>query len=176
MRADPLLASSVLSAPSEAEALVAFSLLREKLSEDELVQLANLRALLAELPATPFRTGESLEILERAGRYEYTGRSYRRVFDGAQGVFGVEFLGQVNTCEGIVVHTPTGRLTFGAGNVCSDESALRLLVEEAVVLDAVLEALATLGCPLDPPIYLSVDDFVGEHAGPAISAALCDLF
>ena len=162
--ADPELVASVLSARSDAEATVAFSLLRYSLSDAELVQLANLREILRLLPTGPFRTGDSLEILGRAAGYECTGRSYRRAFESSSGVFGVEFLGADHMCQGIVVHTPTGRRALGGGELSSiDKKLLPLLVEHAILLDAILEALELLGSSLVPVIYVSPDDFVEEH-------------
>jgi len=175
--ADSGLVASLLSARSDAEATVAFALLRDVLTDRELLEIANLRELLNELPTGPFRTGESLEMLERVGGYEFTGRSYRRVFDSAPGVFGVEFLGQVRDCEGIVIHTPLGRhgLTSN-GEARMDDSVLALLVEHGILLDAILEALEILGSPLDPPIYVTVDDFVAEHGAQTMREAIGDLF
>jgi hypothetical protein len=175
--ADSELVASLLAAKSDAEAAVAFALLRDMLSDRELLEIANLRELLNELPTGSFRTGESLEILERGAGYEFTGRSYRRVFDGSQGVFGVEFLGQVRDCEGIVVHTPQGRRALSpAGETRIDESLLPLLVGHRILLDAILEALGLLGSPLDPTIYVTVDDFVAEHCGGTMREAIGDLF
>lgn len=172
------LVASLLSAKSEAEATMAFTLLRDALSDRELIEMANLRELLSELPTEPFRTGESLEILERAAGYEFTGRSYRRVFEGSQGgVFGIEFLGRVRDCEGIVVHTPQGRRALGSVDEAHiDESLLPLLVEHRILLDAILEALELLGSPLDPAIYVTAEDFVAEHGASTMREAIGDLF
>jgi hypothetical protein len=175
--ADFELVSSLLSATSDAEATVAFTLLRDTLTDRELIEVANLRELLNELPTEPFRTGESLDMLERAGGYEFTGRSYRRLFDSSQGVFGIEFLGKVRDCEGIVVHTPQGRRKLAsAGATRIDESLLPLLVDHGILLDAILEALEILGSPLDPPIYVTADDFVAEHGANTMREAIGSLF
>lgn len=175
--ADSELVTALLAANSEAEATMAFALLRDALSERELIEIANLRELLIEVPTGPFRTGESLEILERAGGYEFTGRSYRRVFDSSQGVFGIEFLGEVRDCGGIVVHTPAGRCPLCAvGETRIDESVLPLLVRHGILLDAILEALELLGSPLDPTIYVTADDFVAEHGASPMREAFGDLF
>jgi hypothetical protein len=171
------LVSSLLSASSDAEATVAFTLLRDALSDRELIEIANLRELLNELPTEPFRTGESLEMLQRAGGYEFTGRSYRRLFDSSQGVFGIEFLGEVRDCEAIVVHTPQGRRRLcSAGGTRVDESLLPLLVNHGILLDAILEALELLGSPLDPPIYVTANDFLAEHGAGTMRDAIGSLF
>ena len=169
VQADPELVTAFLAARSSAEATVAYAVLRETLPDCEMLQLANLRALIGELPVGPFRTGESLDILERAAGYEFTGRSFRRIFDSRRGVFGLEFLGAVRECEGIAVHTPAGRrMLVGSEDEQIDEAILPLLVDHAILLDAILEALGLLGCPLEPSIYVSIDDFALEN--PAAGA------
>jgi hypothetical protein len=173
---DPELLASVLISRSESEATVATTLLRYSLPDPELLQIVNLRELLRVLPTAPFRAGEGLEILERAAGYEDTGRSYRRSFDSAQGVFGVEFLGEGHACRGVVIHTPNGRHKLQGGRRTSvSEELLPVLIAHAIVLDAILEALELLGTPLDPTIYLAVDDFLAEH-DRAMRSAFEDLF
>jgi len=175
--ADPELVTSLLSSRSDTEAVVAFTLLRGTISERGLLMIANLRELLEVLPIGPFRTGESLEILERAGGYENTGRSYRRVFDSSQGVFGVEFLGTANDCGGVLIHTLAGRRAFGGSDTATiDEALLALLVDHGILLDALLEALELLGSPLDPTIYVTADDFLAEHGAAAAREAFDELF
>jgi hypothetical protein len=176
-QADLDLVATLLSSRSSAEAAIAFSLLRGTISDSELVTLANLRSLVSEIPDPPFRTGESLELLERAGHYEYTGRSYRRMFESSHGVFGIEFLGENHSCDGIVVHTATSRYTLKSHHGDSvDEAQLALFVNHSILLDAVIEALKLLGCQLDPMLYVSADDFVSEHAACAATVALDELF
>jgi hypothetical protein len=176
-KADPELVASLLSAKSDSEASVAFSLLRYCISDRELVEIVNLREVLRQLPTKSFRTGESLELLQRAGGYEFTGRSYRRAFDGSGGVFGVEFLGQDHSCRAVLIHTPNGRIPL-AGNHSStvEESLLPLLVHHAILLDAILEALELLGCPLGPKIYVTADDFLAEHEADSVRETLGGLF
>ena len=176
-KADPELVSSLLSSKSDAEASVAFSLLKYSLSDRELLQIANLREVLQLLPTGPFRTGDSLELLQRAGGYEFTGRSYRRAFDSASGVFGVEFAGQDHFCRAILIHTPSGRLPL-VGSDCAtvDDSLLPLLVQHGILLDAILEALELLGCPLAPRIYVTTDDFLAEHQAESLRETLGGLF
>ena len=171
MSTDLELVAEVLASDSDAAAALAFTLLRGTLTEDHLVMLANLRTLVAEMPKTPFRTGTALDILERASNYEYTGRSYRRVFESAHGVFGLEFLGDGNLCEAIVVHTPTSRFSIGAAPFGLDEITLHVLVNHTILLDAVLEGLELLGHPLTPRIYVTSDDFLAEHLAAAAFTA-----
>jgi hypothetical protein len=175
--ADGLLIGSVLAARSDAEATAAFSLLRNDLDDSQLLAVVNVREVIHEIPAGRFRTGEGLCLLEKAAGYEPTGRSYRRVFDGAHGVFGVEFLGVAHDCEGIVMHTPQGRVLLGGdGDGTVDSRSLALLLNHTILLDAIIEALELLGYPLAPAFYVSTDDFLAEHSADTMGAAFADLF
>jgi hypothetical protein len=175
--ADSELVTSLLSSRSNTEAILAFTLLRGTISERDLHMIVNLRELLSELPAEPFRAGESLEILERGLGYENTGRSYRRAFESSQGVFGVEFLGTAKDCGGIRIHTLQGRSEFrGSASSTIDEAVVPLLVDYGTLLDALLLALEMLGMPLDPIIYVTADDFLIEHGASAARETLDELF
>jgi hypothetical protein len=175
--ADPELVAALLSSVSDADAVVSFSLLRHTIPDDELVMLANLRAVLFELPRAPFRAGEDLGLLARVDAYEDTGRSYRRLFESSHGVFGLEFMGRDKHCEGIFVHTPTCRLQLEPSGDCRlDPEMITLFVHHRILLDALLEALELLGLPLSPAIYVSVEDFLTEHGAAAASEAFSELF
>jgi hypothetical protein len=53
---------------------------------------------------------------------------------------------------------------------------IAIFVHHRIVLDALLEALALLGLPLSPMIYVSVDDFLCEHGAAAATQAFSELF
>jgi hypothetical protein len=93
------------------------------------------------------------------------------------GVFGLEFLGGDHACRGILIHTPKGRRGL-AGNdqFIIDGDLLPLLIKHAILLDAILEALALLGSPLDPVIYVTAGDFVAEHGRETMRDTLGGLF
>jgi len=171
------LASTLISAQSDTDALYALSLLRGSTSDQHLVMLANLRELLLEMPACPFRVACDLDVLARAAEYEATGRSYRRRFESNHGVFGLEFIGRGNMCDSVVVHTPASRF-----ELCSDGPheldplTLAIFCNHAIVLDAAIEALEYLGWPLAPKFYLTIDDFYSEHAAQAAGRAVEELF
>ena len=175
--ADPDLVAALLSAVSDADAVVSFTLLRTTIPDEHLLMLVNLREVLRELPEPPFRVGEDLELLTRASQYEDTGRSYRRMFEGAHGVFGIEFVGAGRQCDGIFVHTPGSRMQLKpSGEYRIDAEMISLFVNHRVLLDAILEALELLGLPLSPAIYVTVDDFIAEHGAAAASEAFDELF
>jgi len=175
--ADPALTAALLSAESDTEAVYAFSLLRGTIPDEHLLMLANLRELLSEVPQMPSWVAEDLELLQRIGGYEDTGRSYRRRFESVRGVFGLEFLGRTKLCEGIVVHTPRGRFMLtGTKDYRLDAEVIGLFVSERIMLDALLESLALLGVPMSPVIYVTPDDFLAEHGAAAAAEAFEELF
>ncbi|NTU71392.1 MAG: hypothetical protein HGB10_06200 [Coriobacteriia bacterium] len=169
--------TALLSAESDVDAIVSFSLLRGVIPDADLLMLANLREVLFELPEAPFRAGEDLELLARAGDYEDTGHSYRRRFESNHGVFGLEFAGRGKTCEGIFVHTPAARMPLGpAGSYRLEPEMIGVFAHHRIVLDALLDALELLGVSLSPVIYLSAEDFLAEHGAAAASEAIGQLF
>lgn len=175
--ADPDLVGALLSAESNTDAVIAFTLLRGTVPDADLVQLVNLREVLFALPEAPFRVGEDLSMLERGGGYESTARSFRRRFESSHGVFGLEFVGQGRQCEGIFVHTPAWRMQLApSGSYILDSEMITLFVRHHIVLDALLEALELLGTSLSPVIYVTPGDFVAEHGAAAASGAFSELF
>jgi len=174
---DPDLIETLLITRSEADAVLAYTMLRQVLPSRIVVMLANLREVIAELPDPPFRTGTGLDALEAAGGYEATGRSYRHMFESEHGVFGVEFVGAGTLCEGIVVHSGGSRIVLrGEESSTIDPSMLDVFFDHTILLDALLEALQILGYELEPPIYVTPDDFVTEHGVAAARKAIGDLF
>lgn len=176
--ADFGLVADLIGAPSNADAAIAFTLLRGQLDDRELLLLVNLRELLREIPEAPFRTGDDLSILERASGYEDSGRSYRRVFESSHGFFGIEFVGRGRQCDQIAVRTAEKRYVLAGGDepLALDEFALTLFVNHGILLDAVFEGLGLIGVPLQPKIYVTADDFLVEHGAAAAGEALAELF
>lgn len=176
-QADLELVETLLTARSDAEAALAYSLLKSSFSDRALIMLANVREVISELPDPPFVTGTGLDALEHAAEYEPTGHSYRRLFESDHGMFGIEFIGGGTLCEGIVIHTASSRLNLhGDERTVVDHTMLQVLVHHGVLLDALLEALQILGYPLDPEIYVSADDFMKEHGAAAAGHAFGELF
>jgi len=171
------LVETLLTSRSDAEAVLAYSVLRDVLPERACVMLANLREVIGLLPDGPFITGQGLDTLQTAGEYEPTGRSYRRLFESDHGIFGLEFVGGGTLCEAIIVHTATSRFALhGDVNSTMDHEMLLVFINHDVLLDAILEALQLLGHVLEPPIYVTGEDFPAEHAAAAAVRVLDDLF
>lgn len=173
---DAELVRSLLASDSEAEATIAFTLLRGVVDDTDLLMLANLREVLAELPSVPFRTGESLEILNQAAGYEDSGHSYRRLFETSAGVFGVEFAGRTHQCTEIAIHTPDARRPLRTDGGEIDQDMIELFVRHGILLDAILEALELLGCPMQPTFYVTTDDFIADHGAGAARDSMDELF
>lgn len=171
------LVEELLLSRSDADAAMAYTALRPVLPSRSLVMLANLREVIATLPAAPFQAGTGLDALTTAGGYEHTGHSYRRVFESEHGVFGLEFVGGGTMCEGVVVHTAASRFSLhGDEATVLDTDILRVFVHHEILLDAVLEALQLLGYVFEPPIYVTPDDFINEHGAKAAGRAFQELF
>jgi hypothetical protein len=175
--ADQELVAALLSAVSDADTVVSFSLLRGTIPDDDLIMLVNLREVLFELPEPPFRTGEDLALLAVGDTYEDTGRSYRRLFESGHGVFGIEFVGRGKQCEGIFIHTPACRMRLEpSGDYRLDSEMITLFVHHRIALDALLEALALLGIALSPAFYVTPEDFLAEHGAAAAAETFGELF
>ena len=160
--------ATLLTSRSRAEAVLAFSVLRETLPEDSLLFLINLRELIEELPEPPFWVAGDLALLHDVLGYEDTGRSYRMRFESDHGVFGLEFVGANTTCEAVAVHTLGQRfLLHGDSDDFLDQRFITLLLHHPDLLDRLLEAMELLGVPLSPEFYLSPEDFLAEHAASA---------
>lgn len=171
------LVETLLLSRSASDAVLAYSALRTVLPSRTLVMLANLREVIAALPETPFLAGTGLDMLVTAGGYEHTGRSYRRLFEDGDSVFGLEFLGGGTFCDGIVVHTSSSRFVLhGDPASVLDHEVLKVFVRHDTLLDRVLEALQLLGYVFEPPIYVTPDDFIAEHGAAAAGKAFNDLF
>ncbi|MDP2183027.1 MAG: hypothetical protein Q8K99_10725 [Actinomycetota bacterium] len=173
---DAELVRVLLSARSSTEANLAFILLRESMPEEPVVLLANLREMLSELPSPPFAAGTELSILERVLDYEHTGHSYRCEFESGKGFFGLEFVGDGNRVDAVVLHAPGYRTELhGRDEDMLDRGALDLLLKHDALADRLIEALHTLGLSFSPKFYLNACDYVLEN-GASIAAGLDVLF
>lgn len=166
---DAELVRILLNAKSSVEVNLALALLRQNISEDALVRLVNLREVLADVPTPPFTSGIELGVLGRTLGYERTERSWRTFVDVPDGVCGLEFIGDGNAVAGIVLHTLEGRVVLhGAADSIVSPAALEVLMRHRELADALLDALRELGMPIAPLFYLSMDDYLAEHAREGI--------
>lgn len=170
------LASTLLTAESDGEAVISYSLLRTQLPERDLVTLANLRDLIGILPAPPFCPPIGLEVLGFSG-YESTGRSMRRLFESDHGLFGIEFSGVEQLCEGVSVLTTAGRFALHRGSESTlDETMFQVFVKHELLYTSIAEAASLLGLGIAQRAYAGVDDFPSAHAAAAAGEAFGELF
>lgn len=171
------LVETLLTSRSVADAVFAYTMLCQSLPDRGPIMLANLREIISLLPEASFATGTGMDALESACGYESTPRSYRRLYYDEHGTFGLEFVGGGTLCEGIVVHTESSRFSIhGDEQATLTHDMLKVLITHESLLDSILEALQTLGLALDPPIYVTADDFIEEHRASAAKEALGGLF
>lgn len=173
---DAELVRILLSARSTAEANLAFIILRGSMPEEPVILIANLREMLSELPYPPFAAGAELSILERVLGYEATAHSYRREFESENGFFGLEFVGDGNRVDAIVLHAPGYRVELHSQDEeILDRGALDLLLKHDALTNRLVEALHTLGVSFSPKFYLSASDYVVEN-GASLAAGLDVIF
>lgn len=170
------LAGTLLTAPSDSEAMIAYSLLRHTVPDSDLVALANFRELIAIVPQAPFSPPLDLEVLGLSG-YEATGRSMRRLFESDHGVFGVEFSGVEDVCHGIDVVTFTSRFALHQdADGPLDETMLEIIVNHELLFEAVAEGVSALGLGTVDRRYSDVEEFPRLHAAAAAGEAFGELF
>ena len=149
---DPDLVRDLLLSRSMLDAAAAYTSLRGVVPDGALLMLANLREVIAEIPETPFLTGQPIEILEHVADYERCVNSYRRAYRGrTQAGFTLEFIGQGTECEAIVIEVGASRFNLaGDMEYMIDPEVLDLALEHRTLIDEILRALQTLGVALDP--------------------------
>lgn len=166
----------LLSARSAAEASLAATLLSGELPERDVVRIANIREFISELPMPPFAVSGELSLLVRALSYEPTDTGARQAFDCDGGVFGIEFTGEGNAVERIILVTAEGKVEFKAtGAEILDPAAVELLLHYEELADRLVEALQVLGVPITPRFYLNMADYVLDNAAQS-AADLMELF
>ncbi len=155
----------LLNSRSRAEANLAVTLLGDHLPERDIVHIANIRELIAELPIPPFAVPWELGMLRRILGYESSTDGVRMAFDCDGGVFGIEFLGEGNSVQRIALLTVAGRVELAsADQEILNPKAVELLFIYEELADRLVEALTVLGLTLSPRFYMSVKDYVYENA------------
>ncbi len=159
------LARVLMNSRSAAEANLALALLREQIPDAGLVEMANIRELLAAIPIPPFATGCELTMLARVLDYEVTDTGVRQAFDSDEGVFGLEFVGEGNRIDKILALTVAGRAEIiAAEDELLGDRAVEMILHYGAIADRLIEAMLVLGVQFSPRFYLSVSDYVMENA------------
>ncbi len=154
----------LVNSRSAVEASLAVVMLRDRMSERDLVSLCNLRELIAVLPAVPFTAPSELSALERMLGYERIGASFSLVVRRERALWGLEFVGDGNRVDSIVLHAENVRIPLAIhdGDFI-DPAAIDALLADEVLGTALVDALHALGVDISPKFYMSVTDYVLEN-------------
>lgn len=166
----------LLNATSPAEAALALRVLGTSVPNKALVAACNLREVLASLPTTPFAMPVDPETFEKTGGLTRSG--------GGSFVKEVDELGRLNilTAGNLVLDIvvrgdakpvyifPTPRTTDYI-----TVTALDRFIESDTMFTIVTDVIKAMGIALNPPFYLSTEDFQLEHARDTFEC-LGDLF
>ncbi len=169
---DAELARTVVNARSTAEMQLALGVLRAGHSERELLDLANVRESLAEIPLPVFRAGAELSILERAAGWKREGRLFRTECTSASGVFALEFVGDGNAVEEMAVRAGGERIVvneFDADEFVSQQVLDLMFEHDTGLFNTFVEALRLLGVGYLPRFHMSLEEFTLENVADGIA-------
>lgn len=162
----------LLNATSAAEADFALHILRESVPERDLLAAVNIREALCELPACPFAMATDIETLVRVLPMTKDRSAWRRTRADAGGDYDLVVLGDGNLCYDLLV-TADGRNQFWtphpANGAVVHPDALDLVMSRETLLAEVVALVQAMGLPFSPVFYLSLDDWMLEHAAEAMS-------
>lgn len=163
------LVTVLVNSRSKLEANLAVVMLRDLIPESELVGLCNLRELLAAIPVAPFVCASELGSLERVLGYTHFKGSWSRLVRGSGTLAGLEFVGDGNRVDEIVLHVGHQRIALSAGDTdFIDADVVDILLRIGSLGTALVEGLRVLGTDISPPFYLSVTDYVVENAAQTL--------
>ncbi|MDO8964469.1 MAG: hypothetical protein Q7W30_08280 [Coriobacteriia bacterium] len=170
---------TLVNSVSQVEAGLALGILRDKGVPDRtLVRMLNLRELLMELPASPFPMRVDFDMLSRLNGFTSRLGCYSRNYSDPEGRFRIEVLGQGNLCYDIVVCVGKQKAFLKPAPVKADfvrPEALELLLAREEMLREVIEIVRSMGMVFNPNFYMSVDDWLMEHAAESV-LGMEDLF
>jgi hypothetical protein len=156
----------VLNSTSFAEAHLALCALKDSVPEKALVAAVNVREMLRELPACPFRMGVELETLLRVTNFRREKNTYRRSHEDSEGSFELIIVAEGNYCWDILI-SMDGENTFWAapdrGEDLVNPQAIDLIVARKALLGEVVSLIRHMDMPFAPTFYLSIDDWNLEY-------------
>jgi hypothetical protein len=170
---------TLANAASQVEAGLALGIMRERgVSERTLVKALNLREALVELPASPFPMRTDFASLARICGLSSRLGCYHRDYEDAAGPYTIEVLGQGNLCYDMVVAIDDRKAFVKPAPMVADfirPEALDLILSRETVLHELVELVRNMGMVFNPDFYMSVDDWLMEHAAESI-LGIQDLF
>jgi hypothetical protein len=159
----------LLNATSPAEACLALDVLRGLVPERGLVSACNLREVIGELPSSPFAMRCDEETLARAAGLTRDIAVLGKVLtDGTE--LAVTTAG--NLVLDVIVKRGSEKLYLSPIPVTHEfvnPAAIEAIVQSETLLDELIELVKAMGLVFNPKFYLSVEDFMMEHAAETIS-------
>ncbi len=162
----------LVNSSSAAEANLALSMLRDKMPERTLVTAVNIREVLASLPSAPTAMPIEISMLARVHNLRKNRSAWERVFWDSGGLFKLLVLGDGNFCYDVIIWTSdTGNVflkSIPQGDDILHPEALELLWKHETLLDELVSLTQSMGFVFTPTLYLSLEDWLLEHAESAI--------
>jgi hypothetical protein len=169
----------MVNSVSQVEAGLALGIMRDRGVPDRtLVKALNLREVLIELPASPFPMRVDFDMLARINDLFHRLGSYHKNYEDAEGRFFIELLGQGNLCYDMVVGVGKRKAFLKPAPVRADfirPEALDLLISREEMLREIILIVRSMEVVFNPTFYMSVDDWLMEHAAESI-LGIEDLF
>lgn len=161
------------------EAGMALGIMRERGVPDRtIVHALNVREALIELPASPFPMRTDFASLTKVCGFTERLGCYHKDYVSAEGRFRIEVLGQGNLCYDIVLSEGRERAFLKPAPIGPDTvrpEALDLLLDKSNMLHEVIEIVRAMQMVFNPSFYMSVDDWLMEHAAESM-LGIADLF
>lgn len=169
----------MVNSVSQVEAGLALGIMRDRGAPDRtLVKALNLREILVELPASPFPMRVDFDMLARINDLFHRLGSYHKNYEDAEGRFFIELLGQGNLCYDMVVGVGNKKAFLKPAPIRAGfvrPEALDLLISREEMLREIILIVQSMEVVFNPTFYMSVDDWLMEHAAESI-VGIEDLF
>lgn len=170
---------TLVNSVSQVEAGLALGIMRDRNVPDRtLVKALNLRETLIELPASPFPMRVDFEGLSKICGLSHRLGCYHKNCADTKGRFRLELLGQGNLCYDMVVSVGKRKAFLKPAPIGADyvrPGALDMLLSREDMLREIIEIVRSMGMVFNPNFYMSVDDWLMEHAAESI-LGIEDLF
>jgi len=166
----------LLNATSIAEASLALQELRDVVPEKALITACNLREVLHALPRSPFTMRVDEETLRRTfGLDKDVAAMSKDLPDHLELVM----MTAGNLVLDLIVKDH-GEKYFWTPipmrDDCVNPDVVDLVVSSGYLLDEVIELVKCMGCVFNPRFYLSLEDWLDEHAAEVMESLIGELF
>ncbi len=165
--ADPDLTRILINATSWFEASLALGVLSDAMPMRALVNCANVREIVKELPRCPMPMSLDFESLARVWELERDEHAWVRRFESADGEYSIALLGDGNHLYDIVLRTNGRSLMLMPPDRSQDfvnPEVIDLVIERPTILASVVDLTVAMGLPFYPMFYMSLEDWRQEYA------------